>query len=249
MFRKRDGSIGFSFSNFVNAAVPTMAAFSTRMDWCPELGQDMLYAHQLAASHPGAPYGLDEHSLFVGGICEHEGTSTKVFHKLGRAGILDENGIVRTYKIEGKKFPHQVSLLSQPRQRDLVNLLFWWEEECQRLRKLTEEEKELGSQIKKIERAHYDPDAGWSEDDAFVEVLRDDHERRQLLDNLKFEREKLRMRIRQRPSQRRADIEAGTDQLLSQVHATSANSPRRHTEPVLHGSVPERHAEPPAYRP
>lgn len=249
MFRKRNGSLGFSVSNFVNAAVPSLGMGTVPNAWCAALGQDMLYAHQMSSRQPGAPFALDEHSLFVGGICEHEGTSLKVFHKLGRAGILDEQGCVLTHKIEGKKFPHQVPILSQPRQRDLVNLLFWWEEECQRLRKLIDEEKELSKQIKRIERKDQgDVAEEESEtDENLTDGLRDDHERRQLLDNMRFEREKLRMRIRQRPSERRADVEAGTDDLL--VRAQTAPQVRRHTEPLLHAHERSQEFKPPAYRP
>lgn len=247
MFRKRNGSLGFSFSNFVNAAVPNLGMNSVPTSWCAQLGQDMLYAHQLSSRSPGAPFALDERSLFVGGICDHEGTSLKVFHKLGRAGILDEQGCVLTHKIEGKKFPHQVPILSQPRQRDLVYLLFWWEEECQRLRKLIDEEKELGQQIKRIEGKGTDNIDRNEDGEELADGLRDDQERRQLLDNMRFEREKLRMRIRQRPSERRADVESGTDDLL--VRVQSGPQARRHTEPMPHAHESGQQCEPPAYRP
>lgn len=245
MFRKRNGSLGFSFANFVHAAVPNLGMNGPPTAWCAELGQDMLYAHQMSSIQPGAPFALDERSMFVGGICEHEGTSLKVFHKLGRAGILDEQGCVHTQKIEGRKFPHQVPILSQSRQRDLIHLLFWWEEECQRLRKLIDEEKELGRQIRRIERKGQIEEQ--SDGVEMEDGLLDDQERRQLLDNMRFEREKLRMRIRQRPSERRADVEAGTDDLL--VRIQSAPLLRRQTEPILHSHGDHQQFEPPAYRP
>lgn len=54
----------------------------------------------------------------------------------------------------------------------------------------------------------------------------DDRERRQLIDLLKFEREKLRMRIDQKPSERRTDVETRTDGLF--VDAGTAALSGRH---------------------
>ena len=246
MFRKRNGSIGFSFTSFVQNAVPSMGMSPAAPKyWCADLGQDMLYMHQMAAKHPGAPFALDERSLFVGGICEAEGTAAKVFNKLRKAGVLDDEGCVHTNMIDGKQFLHQVPILSQPRSRDLINLLFWWEEECQRLRKLLDEEKMLGKEIKRLEKiiATTEADNTGSDDE------QDDQQQRQLLDNLKFEREKIRMRIRQRPSQRRHDVEAGTDRLLAEAQAANSNGRRRNTEPALISSGSGQVEEPPGYHP
>lgn len=242
MYRKRNGSIGFSFTSFVQSAVPSMGMSTPPNHWVPEVGRDMLYAHQISATHPGAPFALDERSLFVGGICDHEGTSNNVFHKLGRVGILDEQGCVCTNRIEGKKFPHQVTVLSMPRQRDLLGLLFWWEEECSRLRKLIDEERELGRQIKDLANTE---NAIETREDSLLGA----EDRAQLLDHLRFEREKLKMRIRQKPSQRRPDIESGTDELF--MHANMAQGRDAQSPSV---SVPQQQRDssvlderPPAY--
>lgn len=244
MYRKRNGSLGFSFTDFAQNAVPSMSMSRSQQSWVPALGRDMLYAHQIAAKHPGAPLALDERSLFVGGICDAEGTSKRVFHKLGRAGILDEQGCVNTMKIEGKKFPHQITLLSQPRQRDLLDLLFWWEEECQRLRKLFDEEKAVTQQIKRLS-SHRINAGEESDEDAAL----DENERAQILDHLKFEREKLRMRVRQRPSQRRADVESGTDQLLTEINTAATQSPLNRTTslPLSNRLQHAEVGEPPTY--
>lgn len=144
----------------------------------------------------------------------------------------------------GPKFIHQVAVLDQRRQKQLVNLLFWWEEECQRLRKLRGEESDLCASIKEIERGPVEGE---------VDTLpNDDQERRQLLDHLRFEREKVRMRIRQRPSERRADVEAGTDDLSRHVHGRTLSVPDMHEHQVpltLSRTVDPASMKPPAYRP
>lgn len=244
MYRKRNGSFGFSFLDFAQNAVPSMSMSRPQNSWVPALGRDMLYSHQIAATHPEAPFALDERSLFVGGICDSESTSKRVFHKLGRAGILDEQGCVNTMKIEGKKFPHQVTLLSQPRQRDLLDLLFWWEEECHRLRKLFDEVRAVSQQIKQISCREGDSNEELNEESAL-----DDNERAQFLDHLKFEREKLRMRVRQSPSQRRADIESGTDQLITEINTADSQS-RQNQGTALSSPNHRQHnevMEPPKY--
>lgn len=240
MYRKRNGSLGFSWTNFVQSAVPSMGMSTPQNHWVPEIGRDMLYAHQISATHSGAPFALDKRSLFIGGICDHEGTSNNVFHKLGRAGVLDEQGCVCTSKIEGKKFPHQVTVLSLPRQRDLLGLLFWWEEECLRLHKLIDEENALGQYITRLSGGN----SSENEEGSFL----DSEERAQLLDNLKFEREKLRMRMRQKPSQRRTDIESGTDQLLAETNAVSMRHSRSQSMPLPQHHQSAQTDELPSYR-
>lgn len=242
MYRKRNGSFGFSFTSFINNAVPNLAADPRRFDYVPALGKDMLYAHQISSKHPNSPYALDERSLFVGGICDTESVSVRVFHKLAKAGIIDGQDCIDTKQIIGKKFSHQIAILSVSRQRELINLLFWWEEECVRLRKLVSEESDLNKNVKALEKG--EPLA----EDIPPEILNDDEERMQLIEHLKFEREKLRMRIRQRPSERREDVENGTDALYAEAQTSS------HDRLVRAQSVPDvllqRHqADPPSYRP
>ena len=136
MYRKRNGSLGFSFGTFVNNAFPNLAADPHRYDHLPALGKDLLYAHQMASSNDNSPFALDERSLFVGGACESESVSLKIFQKLQKVGVLNAQNCVDTKYIDGKKFPHQVAVLSVFRQRELINLLFWWEEELMRWRLL-----------------------------------------------------------------------------------------------------------------
>lgn len=154
----------------------------------------------------------------------------------------------------GRKFMHQLAVLDQRRQKQLINLLFWWEEECHRLRKLNDEEAHLSATIKGIEKRQHE---GEGDAEARINVdgeaiPEDDQERQQLLDHLRFEREKVRMRMRQRPSQRRADVEAGTDTLSHQVSGRAQSLPDTHysSAPLgLSRTADAKVMEPPAYRP
>jgi len=157
--------------------------------------------------------------------------SRRVFKKLKDAGVLRGDGTVDTLNVNGKKFPHQVAIISVPRQRELVNLLFWWEEECQRLRKLVSEEKELSESIDGVLQQRNFGD--------------DDSDNQHLSARLKFEREKVRMRIRQRPSERRDDVESGVDVLYAE--AQGANADRSQSVPDT--MYQEEAVEPPAYHP
>lgn len=211
MYRKRNGSLGFSFTRFANAAVPNFFADPTPSVTLDLTGyrRDMCYMHQIASADP---YVLDERSFYVAGVVDSESVSRKVHAKLKKNEILrTEDGNVDTYKI-GARFPHQLALLNLNRQKDLVGMLFWWEEECQRLRKLDAEEKELDTLISEAElKLAQTPD--------------DDVTTKQTLDQLKFARERVRMKRRQRPSQRQADVEADKDDILDAFHGRSKSVP------------------------
>ena len=125
MYRKRNGSLGFSFTRFAHAAVPnffedpspirTVSLTSYRYDMC--------YMHQIASPNP---YALDDRSFYVAGVCDGENVSKKVYNALIKHGILKiEDGTVDTYKI-GPQFTHQFALLNINRQKDLVVMLLWW---------------------------------------------------------------------------------------------------------------------------
>lgn len=267
MFRRRKSS--FSITTFMNNAIPNLGADPYTFAYCPNTGQDLLHAHQMASRNP---YAFDERSIFVSGIVDKEGPSRTAFHKLQKHGILDAQGNINTMAI-GRNFTHQLAVLDQRRQRMLIDLLFWWEEECHRLRKLKDEEQHLSKTVKAIEKRGYNNNSDGltdgernnrDEDDrngattATVEdadyIPDDDLERRQLLDHLRFEREKVRMRMRQKPSQRRADVEAGTDTLSHQISGRVYSVPNVHLEgssPLqMSKTTPDaKISEPPAYRP
>lgn len=244
------------------------------MAYIPSLGREMLYSHQittyaLSFSNPSpsnahAPYALTPRSLFVSGVIDTETSATRIHGRLVQCKVLDEYGQVQTVNLDGKKFAAQVRSLTISRARELADLLFWWEEECMRLRNLIASEKELSLTIKRLERRQSgdDGDNGEGRED------RDERDDLALLDleRLKFEREKLRMRIRQRPSERREDVETGNDTLYDQVQrvATHTNGTepsngsaeggalsRRRTEPAIRpqGQKGADWGKPPAYRP
>jgi len=214
MYRKRNGSLGFSFTRFANAAVPNFFDDPTPSYHVDMTGyrRDMCYMHQIASQNA---YALDERSFYVAGIVDSESVSKRVHAKLLKNGILkEEDGSVDTYKI-GPRFPHQLALLNLNRQKDLVGMLFWWEEECQRLRKLDAEQKDLDTLI--------------SESDEKMTQSEEDSAERQntkeTIDQLKFARERIRMKRRQRPSQRDPDVEADKDDIVGAYHGRSRSVP------------------------
>jgi hypothetical protein len=219
MYRKRNGSLGFSFTRFANAAVPNFFADPTPSHHIDLTGyrRDMCYMHQITSPDP---YALDERSFYVAGIVDSESVSKKVHAKLKKHDILRQDGSVDTFKI-GPRFPHQLALLNLNRQKDLVGMLFWWEEECQRLRKLVAEEKELDSLIEEADEKLIMMVATTEDGD-------DTPEREHLKgtsDQLKFARERIRMKKRQRPSQRDPDVEADKDDILGAFHGRSKSLP------------------------
>ncbi|RMZ81789.1 hypothetical protein DV738_g2042, partial [Chaetothyriales sp. CBS 135597] len=193
MSRKRKGSKGFSFTRLANIMVPNFFADTapTITSALVGLRKDMCYAHQLSSPNP---FALDERSFYVAGVADNEAVSRKMYKALKKHGILradDGNGEVDTRKI-GQSFIHQLASINVMRQRELINMLFWWEEETQRLKKLVAEERRA----------------------------------KEKLDQLKFARERIRMKKRQRPSQRRADVEADKDNLMEAFYGGgSRNAP------------------------
>jgi uncharacterized protein YdcH (DUF465 family) len=218
MYRKRDGSVGFSFGRLITNAIPNFASDSAGVwvEVTPHC-RDMLYMHQINTPQPEV---LDENAFFVVGVCDRKRQSQRIHSALLKNGVLTTpEGLVNTYKI-GPKFIHQLAFIAQASQRNLINVLFWWEEETQRFRKLVEEEKELDTMISELE--------------ARPEETAD----REALDRLKFARERVRMKKRQRPSQRNPAIEADTDATV----ATAFNI--RRTSDARPGEMPPAYVGP-----
>jgi hypothetical protein len=208
MPRQRSSS-SFSFTKFFDAVVPNMfddlsAPKAARL---APLRRDMLYAHQLCSKNFCA---LDERSFSVAGVVDSERMSKRACKALQKHGMLQPDGRVDTTQI-GPKFLHQMSFMDAYRQRELVNLLFWWQEECQRYAKLVDEDKELTDMIAEAER-HAAEDA-------------DDMARKEVVDQVKFAREWVRMKIRQGPSQRRPDTEANTVDAMEIARQRSLSAP------------------------
>lgn len=136
---------------------------------------------------------------------DSERMSKRAYKACQKYGMIKEDGRVDTTQI-GPKFIHQMSFVDVYRQREIVNLLFWWQEECQRYAKLVDEDKELSDLIVEAEKhvAEDTSDAG----------------RKEALDQAKFAREWVRMKIRQGPSQRRAHTEANTLDAMERARRT-----------------------------
>jgi hypothetical protein len=209
MYRKRNGSRGFSFTEFAHTVVPNFFEddpITRTADLTPQR-HDMCYIHQVASSDP---FAFDERTFYVAGVTDTEGMSKKVFKALRKHEILRQDNTVNTFKI-GPNFAHQLAVINMVRQRELVNMLFWWEEECQRLKKLLDEESELNTLVQESEKQ-----ATTDEYDVTT---------RETLDQLKFARERIRMKKRQRPSQRQPDIENDSDDLMAAFHGRSKSAP------------------------
>jgi hypothetical protein len=189
--------MGFSFSRLITNAIPNFATDGAGV-WVEVSPQrrDMLYMHQINTLEPAA---LDENAFYVAGVCDRERQSQRIHSALLKNGVLTTpEGLVDTTKI-GPKFIHQLALISQTAQKNLIYLLFWWEEETQRWKKLCEEEKELTSMISDAEAETKGQIDG------------------ETLDQLKFARERVRMKKRQRPTQRNPDIESDTDATVAEA--------------------------------
>jgi hypothetical protein len=221
MYRKQNGSMGFSFGRLVTNAIPNFATDGAGV-WVEVSPQrrDMLYMHQINTPEPEA---LDENAFYVAGVCDRERQSQRIHSALLKNGVLTTpDGLVDTTKI-GSKFIHQLAFISQAAQKNLIHLLFWWEEETQRWKKLSEEEKELTSMILE------------------AEVQAKGSTEEETLDQLKFAKERVRMKKRQRPSQRNPAIESDTDATVAKAFNTRRKSDARPGEmppPYLTVSAP-----------
>jgi hypothetical protein len=203
MSRKKSSS--FSFTKFFDAVIPNMfddVSVRKTARLAPHR-RDMLYAHQLASQNF---YTLDERSFAVAGVVDSERMSKRACNALQKYGVIREDGRLDTTQI-GPKFIHQMSFLDVYRQKELVNLLFWWQEECQRYAKLVDEDTELSELIKAAEQ-HVAEDT-------------DDVARKEALDQVRFAREWVRMKVRQGPSQRRAHIEANSVDAMEAARRTA----------------------------
>ncbi|KAJ9651653.1 hypothetical protein H2198_009066 [Neophaeococcomyces mojaviensis] len=174
--------MSLSFTKFINNAMPNLAADPHQFDSLPNTGQDMLFTYQISQSNP---YALRHDSFYVGGVVENEKMSEKAFKALQKNDVLNDIGIVDTTKI-GPKFTGQMAFLPQNRQKILINLLFWWKEECVRLARLMGQEEQLVQRVQALERG--------SEGEVKGEI-----------EELKMEIDRVKARIGQKPSERGVD--------------------------------------------
>lgn len=144
--------------------------------------KDMLYDYQ---SYLPIPYALDEGSIEASMIVASKLVSKQAFKGLQKAGVVSCDGIVDTTKIN-KNFMHDVAVLASYHQKQVIDMLFWWEEETMRLKKLLGERKELESLIvcssaeamptyaKLLDRVRKKIDARPSQRDHLMEIDEDD---------------------------------------------------------------------------
>lgn len=109
--------------------------------------QDLFFSYQQSSTN--GPYGLDNESIWASGLVDHKTVSKNVLHSLQKAGVVvkDNGNVIDTGKI-GPRFTHQLAEIPARQQKQIVDLLFWWEEECQRLRKLVDEKAEIEGILK-----------------------------------------------------------------------------------------------------
>ncbi|MCJ1244564.1 hypothetical protein MMC30_001762 [Trapelia coarctata] len=142
MFRKPDGKLGFSFNRFITSAVPNFANSSDRDMELSAKQQDDLFNFQIGLAEPRV---LAEHSFYIAGVVENINQSPKILTSLKKASILSEHPddpTVYTSRIS-KNFPNQMATISVHRQRKLVCMLFFWEEELMRWKLLDDEQREI----------------------------------------------------------------------------------------------------------
>ncbi|KAI9868236.1 MAG: hypothetical protein M1813_006981 [Trichoglossum hirsutum] len=140
MYRTNEGRMSFSFGRLVTNMFPNMANDAKDdIDLSPSQ-QDALFRWQLSQENPKV---LNDLSFFMGGIVEPKSHSPKIHSALKKNGVIDAaTGALHTSRIT-KHFANELYIISVHRQRKLVGLLFWWEEELVRWRLLEDEEREI----------------------------------------------------------------------------------------------------------
>jgi hypothetical protein len=212
MYRRRNGSLSFSWGRLVTNAIPNFASNSALYTELTPQRRDLIYSYQLSTS---SPLTLGPNIFYVAGCTDSERRSAQIHRALTKNGVLSETGMVNTTAI-GPKFIHQLAFIDQMSQKNLINVLFFWEEEVQRLNKLSAEEMELTGLIDEAEKAQSQPEPGEPE----MHTMNT-----QSLDQMKFARERVRMKQRQRPTQRRGDLEADQDTTVEDAFRARGEAP------------------------
>ena len=140
----------------------------------PLIIQDTLYSYQLSLSKPLLLSPLAFHTASI--VWRYK-DSQRVYKILQKKGIITAGGEIRTQAIN-KNFAHHFAYLSGFSRRRIIGLLFWWEEEAQRLGRLMEQETEIKQLLEEMP-----PDEGGQESAATL--LRTESTRTRMLINLK----------------------------------------------------------------
>nr|POE47168.1 hypothetical protein CFP56_00500 [Quercus suber] len=122
-------------------------AFATAPDLSGDLGEherDAVFAWQVSSDDFAR---LNVETLLQAGVCGNMSNAKRVFDAAQSIGIIDATtGRVNTFKIE-RGMVHKLAIISVPKQRMLVNLLFFWEEEVVRWQLLCSEAEELQQRL------------------------------------------------------------------------------------------------------
>ena len=168
-----------AFSNLNQVVSQPTNVASTADANLPLLLQDAVYIYQL--THP-SPLKLSPIAFHTAHIVWRYKDSERVYNILQKKGIITPQGEIRTAAISNK-FAHQFAFLSGFAQRRIIGLLFWWEEEEQRLKHLYQQGDDISGALNSMEG---------SQDRAILNLL-----------NVELER--VKMLIKQRPSVRCSD--------------------------------------------
>ncbi|KAF2117320.1 hypothetical protein BDV96DRAFT_644745 [Lophiotrema nucula] len=143
MFRDTSGNKKFSFTRFINNAVPNLAGTPQQYDLTPT-EQDALFEYQLAEPDP---LKLCDQAFFAGGITQSKTISLQIHKALLKNGVLSETEAIVNTRMISKNLANEVAMVSVHAQKRLINLLFFWEEEIQRWKVLIGEQQELKTVI------------------------------------------------------------------------------------------------------
>jgi hypothetical protein len=139
MFKSSDGSTKFSFNRLISNAIPNIASAPIDTELSPtEL--DSLFMHQLGEPDPLL---LSAQAFLNSGITSSPKVSGSIHKALVKNNVLSTTSPVVNTSAIGKNFTHDLAMITSHAQKKVINLLFFWEEEGQRWKKLIGEQEEL----------------------------------------------------------------------------------------------------------
>ena len=105
--------------------------------------------HFKALEQPSLAFSIDTIAL-IGGRCHNTEThqyANSVFKSCQKAHVITAEGLPDTSHIDSS-LVSKIAIISVPKTRELVNMLFFWEEEVTRLRLLDDEIREIEGVIR-----------------------------------------------------------------------------------------------------
>lgn len=139
MYKTEAGNVKFSFTKLMSNAVPNIAGTPHGINLTSR-EEDLAFLHQLNEHNP---FVLSPQVFTHAGITSESKISVSIYKALLKHGVLEqEPPYMHTDKIT-RNFANQVPGITSHAQKKLINFLFFWEEEGQRLRKLSGELEEL----------------------------------------------------------------------------------------------------------